>query len=234
MHDGRVVQTGTPQGLFERHAHTFVGYFIGSTGMNLFDAWMSMARMGDEGEPNALPVDAWGIRVNEKSQLENACMSCGGATNAHAAVYAVEKAVDWLRKDSPPSAMGMTFSEAGPVPAEGNIARQMFMYTTFVAPLVTSEAVMNEDGMPKWYLAPSPHGAYWGDGMKVGYQDVGSWTLMQATPVDRAKAAWLSAQVVTSVTVDIKKSDVGMTFIRELTVNGAPSAYLAGMWHLKT
>lgn len=38
MYDGRVVQIGTPQELFERPAHTFVGYFIGSPGMNLFDA----------------------------------------------------------------------------------------------------------------------------------------------------------------------------------------------------
>ncbi|RBO55104.1 ABC transporter ATP-binding protein [Rhodovulum sp. BSW8] len=38
MHDGRVVQVGTPQELFERPAHTFVGYFIGSPGMNLLPA----------------------------------------------------------------------------------------------------------------------------------------------------------------------------------------------------
>lgn len=38
MHDGRVVQVGTPEELFERPAHTFVGYFIGSPGMNLLDA----------------------------------------------------------------------------------------------------------------------------------------------------------------------------------------------------
>ena len=38
MYDGRVVQIGTPQELFERPAHTFVGYFIGSPGMNVFDA----------------------------------------------------------------------------------------------------------------------------------------------------------------------------------------------------
>jgi glycerol transport system ATP-binding protein len=35
MHDGEVVQVDTPQALFERPAHTFVGYFIGSPGMNL-------------------------------------------------------------------------------------------------------------------------------------------------------------------------------------------------------
>src|SRR5882724_5910511 len=35
MHDGAVVQTGTPEALFERPEHTFVGYFIGSPGMNI-------------------------------------------------------------------------------------------------------------------------------------------------------------------------------------------------------
>jgi len=38
MYDGRVVQMGTPEELFETPAHTFVGYFIGSPGMNLVDA----------------------------------------------------------------------------------------------------------------------------------------------------------------------------------------------------
>jgi glycerol transport system ATP-binding protein len=38
MHEGRVVQMGTPEDLFETPAHTFVGYFIGSPGMNLLDA----------------------------------------------------------------------------------------------------------------------------------------------------------------------------------------------------
>ena len=38
MHDGRVVQSGTPAELFENPAHTFVGYFIGSPGMNIIPA----------------------------------------------------------------------------------------------------------------------------------------------------------------------------------------------------
>ena len=37
MYEGQVVQVGTPQELFERPSHTFVGYFIGSPGMNLLD-----------------------------------------------------------------------------------------------------------------------------------------------------------------------------------------------------
>jgi glycerol transport system ATP-binding protein len=35
MHDGVVVQVGTPVELFEKPNHTFVGHFIGSPGMNL-------------------------------------------------------------------------------------------------------------------------------------------------------------------------------------------------------
>ncbi|PTE21943.1 ABC transporter ATP-binding protein [Cereibacter changlensis JA139] len=52
MYDGRVVQMGTPQELFETPAHTFVGYFIGSPGMNLLDATVQ----GSEATVNGVPV----------------------------------------------------------------------------------------------------------------------------------------------------------------------------------
>jgi len=35
MYEGEVVQIGTPEELFEQPKHTFVGYFIGSPGMNI-------------------------------------------------------------------------------------------------------------------------------------------------------------------------------------------------------
>ena len=38
MNDGEVLQIGTPEELFERPIHTFVGYFIGSPGMNFLSA----------------------------------------------------------------------------------------------------------------------------------------------------------------------------------------------------
>lgn len=38
MYDGQIVQIGTPAELFERPRHTFVGYFIGSPGMNVLPA----------------------------------------------------------------------------------------------------------------------------------------------------------------------------------------------------
>ena len=49
MHDGRVVQSGTPAELFDKPAHTFVGYFIGSPGMNVMPVEIegSSARIGN-------------------------------------------------------------------------------------------------------------------------------------------------------------------------------------------
>jgi len=44
MNDGRAVQIGTPAELFERPEHTFVGYFIGSPGMNLLPAKVAGVR----------------------------------------------------------------------------------------------------------------------------------------------------------------------------------------------
>jgi glycerol transport system substrate-binding protein len=75
--------------------------------------------------------------------------------------------------------------------------------------------VVNEDGTPKWRMAPSPHGPYWEEGQKLGYQDCGSWTLLKSTPVDRRKAAWLYAQFCVAKTTSLKKTHVGLTPIRD-------------------
>ena len=44
MHDGNVVQVGTPVELFNRPKHTFVGYFIGSPGMNVLPCSIDSGR----------------------------------------------------------------------------------------------------------------------------------------------------------------------------------------------
>ncbi|MGC9420644.1 MAG: ABC transporter ATP-binding protein, partial [Rhodovulum sp.] len=54
MYDGRVVQIGTPEELFETPAHTFVGYFIGSPGMNVLPARVDGTRAYIEGAEVAL------------------------------------------------------------------------------------------------------------------------------------------------------------------------------------
>ena len=119
-----------------------------------------MAGAGDAGIPNGLPVDEWGIRV-ENCRPVGSSVSRGGAANGPAAVYALQKYIDWLKQYAPPQAGGMTFSEAGPVPAQGQIAQQIFWYTTFTADMIKEGlAVVNADGTPKWRMAPSPHGPY--------------------------------------------------------------------------
>ncbi len=50
MNEGRVVQQGTPQELFERPADTFVGYFIGSPGMNLLPCTVEESAAVVEGQ----------------------------------------------------------------------------------------------------------------------------------------------------------------------------------------
>ena len=57
--------------------------------------------------------------------------------------------------------------------------------------------------------------------MQRGYQDAGSWTILKSTPLNRQKAAWLFAQFAVSKTVDLKKSHVGLTFVRESTIRHA-------------
>src|SRR4051812_2771763 len=54
MHDGRVVQSGTPAELFDKPAHTFVGYFIGSPGMNIVPAEVSGRQARIDGHTIAL------------------------------------------------------------------------------------------------------------------------------------------------------------------------------------
>ena len=205
------------------YGHMDYGKRSPDLGWRMTDAWLSMAGAGSKGEPNGVPVDEWGIRMEAGScNPVGASVSRGGAANGPAAVYAIRKWDEWLRNYAPPSAASYDFYQSLPALAQGNVAQQIFWYTVFIGDMVKSKAegnnTVDESGTPLWRMAPSPHGPYWEEGQKVGYQDVGSWTILKSTPVDRAKAAWLYAQFVTSKTVDVKKSDVGLTFIRDSSV----------------
>jgi glycerol transport system substrate-binding protein len=214
----RVGGNGTVDGK-KVYGHMDYGKKDPSLGWRFTDAWLSMAGNGDPGIPNGLPVDDWGIRV-EGCRPAGSSVTRGGDTNGPASVYALTKYVDWMKKFAPKQAAGMNFSESGPVPAQGNIAQQIFWYTAFTADMTKPGLpVVNPDGTPKWRMAPSPHGAYWKDGHKLGYQDAGSWTLLRSTPQDRRAAAWLYAQFTTSKAVSLKKSITGLTFIRDSDIN---------------
>ena len=211
------------------YGHMDYGKKDPSLGWRFTDAWFSMAGAGDVGIPNGLPVDEWGIRV-EGCQPVGSSVARGGTTNGPAAVYATQKYVDWLRQYAPPEAQGMTFSESGPVPAQGAIAQQIFWYTAFTASMnVPGLPVVNADGTPKWRMAPSPKGPYWEEGMKLGYQDTGAWTFLNSTPAKRRLAAWLYAQFTVSKTVSLKKTLIGLTPFRESDINSQQMTDVAPM-----
>ncbi len=197
------------------YGHMDYGKKDPSLGWRFTDAWLSMAGAGDRGLPNGKPVDEWGIRM-EKGVPVGSSITRGGDANGPAAVYATTKFVEWLKKYAPPEAAGMDFLEAGAVPGQGHVAQQIFWYSAFTHALSDPKLpVMNADGTPKWRMAPSPHGAYWKEGMKLGYQDVGCWTLLKYAPLEKVKAGWLYAQFCVSKTVTLKKSIANLHVIRE-------------------
>ena len=203
------------------YGHNDYGKKSPDLGWRFTDAWLSMAGAGDKGLPNGLPVDEWGIRVDENNRPVGSSVSRGGAANSPAAKYALRKYMEWLRKYAPPGALGMDFYQYLPFLAKGNVAQQIFWYTAFIPDMVAPGPTVNEDGTPKWRMAPSPHGPYWEEGMKVGYQDCGSWTLLKSTPVDRRKAAWLYAQFTVAKTTSLKKAHVGLTPVRDSDIRHA-------------
>ena len=69
MYDGEVVQIGTPEELFERPKHTFVGYFIGSPGMNLLPCRLENGEALVSGERVTLPTALSGFHSGQKTEL---------------------------------------------------------------------------------------------------------------------------------------------------------------------
>jgi len=81
------------------YGHMDYGKKDPSLGWRFTDAWLSMAGTADIGAPNGLPIDEWGIRVAaDKCTPVGASVERGGATNSPAAVYALTKYVDWMKK----------------------------------------------------------------------------------------------------------------------------------------
>ena len=202
------------------YGHMDYGKRAPDLGWRMTDAWLSMAGEGSKGLPNGRPVDEWGIRMEPGScNPVGASVSRGGGANSPAAVYAIRKWDEWLRKYAPPGAASYDFYQSLPALSQGNVAQQIFWYTAFtsamVAPKSKGNNTVDDSGKPLWRMAPSPHGPYWEEGQKLGYQDAGSWTLFKSTPVDRRKAAWLYAQFTVSKTVSLRKSHVGLTIIRD-------------------
>ncbi len=125
MYDGEVVQIGTPEELFDEPAHTFVGYFIGSPGMNILSSKVkgNIAQIGQheiELSHNYRPLDAsaeLGIRP-EFVKLENS------KKGLPVTVKAVEDIGRFkiVRASLEGQEVNAVLPEGAPVPAEPNIS----------------------------------------------------------------------------------------------------------------
>ena len=209
------------------YGHLDYAKFHPSLGWRFSDSWLSLAGTGDKGIPFGRPVDDWGIRV-EGCVPVGASVARGGETNGPSSVYALQKYIDWLNAYAPPEARDYTFDDIGTALQKGNIAQMNFLYTVNTPALTKpGSPLVNVDGTPRWRYAPSPHGSYWEEGMKLGYQDAGAWTLLKSTPLPQRKAAWLYAQFTVSHTVSLKKTLVGLTPIRESDLNAAAMTAIA-------
>ena len=84
------------------YGHMDYGKRAPDLGWRMTDAWLSMAGTGSQGEPNGIPIDEWGIRMEAGScNPQGASVSRGGEANGPASVYAIRKWDEWLRNYAP-------------------------------------------------------------------------------------------------------------------------------------
>jgi glycerol transport system substrate-binding protein len=213
--------TNTPIDGKKVYGHMDYGKKSPSLGWRFTDSWLSIAGVGDVGLPNGRPVDEWGIRVENQIPVGSS-VERGGATNGPAAVYALSKYIEWLDKYAPPEAKNWRWVDSGPQAARGDIAQHIFQYMTWLSHddfTRPGSPMIDAKGKPVWRVAPTPHGRYWEEGMKVGYQDAGSWTIPKSVKGQKRAAAWLWAQFCVSKSVTLKKFMVGGTPIRKSTIH---------------
>ena len=189
-------------------------------------AWLALhrcmdvdGRHGPKGEPNGLPVDEWGIRVNDKSQPVGSCVAPrrrdqwpGGSLRRLEGHRVVEKifATRSGRHDLLGSRPDPRAGQCRPADVLVHRFHRRNGQTRPASDERGRHAEMAHGPLPAWRLLDQGHE----DRLSgCGFVDAD-----EIDPGDRAKAAWLYAQFVTSKTVDVKKSDVGLTFIRESTI----------------
>ena len=123
MKDGAIVQIGTPAELFERPEHTFVGYFIGSPGMNLLPVELdgATARLGPHAIALPGAVAARGRRIELGVRPERVRL---GAEGLPATVSRIEDVgrERIVRLDLAGHEVAAVLPEGVPVPAEPRVS----------------------------------------------------------------------------------------------------------------
>ena len=155
------------------YGHMDYGKRAPDLGWRMTDAWLSMAGTGSAGEPNGIPIDEWGIRMEAGTcNPVGASVSRGGEANGPASVYAIAKWDEWLRNYAPPGAASYDFYQSLPALSQGNVAQQIFWYTAFMADMVKPKSEGNN-------TVDDAGNAALADGA------VAAWPVLEGRPEDR-------------------------------------------------
>jgi glycerol transport system substrate-binding protein len=118
------------------YGHMDYGKKDPSLGWRFTDAWLSMAGNGDKG----MPERPAGRRMGHPRRRElpsGRLVRRARRRHQRPGRGLRDRQVSRLAEEvRAAGAQGMTFSESGPVPAQGKIAQQMFWYTAFTADMV--------------------------------------------------------------------------------------------------
>jgi glycerol transport system ATP-binding protein len=144
MTRGRAVQVGSPEALFERPAHTFVGHFIGSPGMNFLPAACS---------PSGLTVTGLNLPLPLPAALQS--------TASDAAPLKLGVRPEYLQL--------VQANSAGALPAQVQQLQDIGTYTLLTAKIgdVTVKARLSPDtaalaiGSSVWLQVLGPHTCYY-------------------------------------------------------------------------
>jgi glycerol transport system substrate-binding protein len=168
------------------YGHMDYGKRAPDLGWRMTDAWLSMAGSTSPACPTAARstsgASAWRKAPATRRRL-------GLARRRHqcpASVYAIRQVGRVAAQLRPAGRRRPRLLPVAAGAGQGNVAQQIFWYTAVRRRHGQAQSegnnTVDDDGNPLWRMAPSPHGPYWKEGMKLGYQDVGSWTLFKSTP----------------------------------------------------
>lgn len=125
MYEGEVVQIGTPEELFDEPAHTFVGYFIGSPGMNILSSRIKgdVAQIGSQTVKLEHTYGALGESAELGIRPEFVSLE-GGKNGMPATINTVEDIGRFkiVRASLEGQELNAVLPEGAPVPAEPRVA----------------------------------------------------------------------------------------------------------------
>ena len=200
------------------YGHMDYGKKDPSLGWRFTDAWLSMAGTADKGIPNGMPVDEWGIRVAaDKCTPVGASVSRGGATNSPAARLCADQV---RRLDEEVRAQGSHRHDvrrsrsgacAGPDCAADLLVHRVHRRHDQGRPAGRQRRRLRRSGA--WPRARTAR-----TGSRACRTATRTWARgpsSKAMTPNKTAAAWLYAQFITAKTTSLKKTIVGLTFIRD-------------------